>query len=241
MLKNVRCSILDGVGVKPVSKLKKVRHLKPMLSLSNIFDSENLSDFDSRIKRFLNLGLSQEIEYVIEPKIAGVSLSLIYEEGKLVRASTRGDGLEGEDVTKNALVISEIPKTLKSSASHWPDIMEVRGEIYITKDDFIGLNAQQENKNSKIFANPRNAAAGSLRQLNPEITMERPLKFFAYILPINGYFFSESRSIKSCLYGKGKSLSKDIYSTDHKGKRTGCLKMALLHSTFTINPRAKLI
>ena len=181
-LLNIDHSILDGVGVKPVSKLKKVRHLKPMLSLSNIFDSENLSDFDSRIKRFLNLGSSQEIEYVIEPKIDGVSLSLIYEEGKLVRASTRGDGLEGEDVTKNALVISEIPKTLKSSASHWPDIMEVRGEIYITKDDFLGLNAQQENKNSKIFANPRNAAAGSLRQLNPEITMERPLKFFAYSL-----------------------------------------------------------
>ena len=175
-------SLSQKVGAKPSSKFKKVSHQKAMLSLSNAFEENDLAEFDLRIKKFLNIDLKETLEYTVEPKIDGVSLSLLYEDGNLIRAATRGDGQEGEDVTQNALVIQEIPSKLNSSGVKIPQSFEVRGEVFITKHDFNLLNISQEKNNLKLFANPRNAAAGALRQLDSEITKKRPLKFYAYSL-----------------------------------------------------------
>ncbi|MDP2206752.1 MAG: NAD-dependent DNA ligase LigA [Alphaproteobacteria bacterium] len=167
------------VGAKPAAAFAKVRHRVPMLSLGNAFSGEDVADFVDRIRKFLNLSAAENLEILAEPKIDGLSCSLRYENGKLVQAATRGDGEEGEDVTANIMTVSDIPKTLQGSA---PDILEVRGEIYMTRADFDALNAAQAAAEDKIFANPRNAAAGSLRQLDPTITARRPLKFFGYAL-----------------------------------------------------------
>ena len=175
-------SLSQKVGAKPSSKFKKVSHQKAMLSLSNAFEENDLAEFDLRIKKFLNIDLKEPLEYTVEPKIDGVSLSLLYEDGNLIRAATRGDGQEGEDVTQNALVIQEIPSKLNFSGVKIPQSFEVRGEVFITKHDFNLLNISQEKNNLKLFANPRNAAAGALRQLDSEITKKRPLKFYAYSL-----------------------------------------------------------
>ena len=175
-------SLSQKVGAKPSSKFKKVSHQKAMLSLSNAFEENDLAEFDLRIKKFLNIDLKETLEYTVEPKIDGVSLSLLYEDGNLIRAATRGDGQEGEDVTQNALVIQEIPSKLNFSGVKIPQSFEVRGEVFITKHDFDVLNISQEKNNLKLFANPRNAAAGALRQLDSEITKKRPLKFYAYSL-----------------------------------------------------------
>jgi DNA ligase (NAD+) len=166
------------VGAAPVEAFGKVRHAVPMLSLGNAFADEEVADFAQRVRRFLGLGAEEPVEVVAEPKIDGLSISLTYENGRLVQAATRGDGVEGENVTGNVMTIKQVPKRLHGRGV--PDRIEVRGEIYLPHADFKKLNAEQAAAGAKVFANPRNAAAGSLRQLDPSITARRPLRFFAY-------------------------------------------------------------
>ena len=164
------------VGATPSSQFGKYRHHVPMLSLSNAFDDDDAMDFDLRVKRFLNLPADTDIAYSVEPKIDGLSISLRYEHGVLVAGVTRGDGIEGEDVTANIRTIADIPERLNNG----PAVAEIRGEIFMSKADFFALNDIQQNSNAKVFANPRNAAAGSLRQKDPAVTAARALRFFAY-------------------------------------------------------------
>jgi DNA ligase (NAD+) len=166
-----------GVGGPLAQKFAKIKHVVPMLSLGNVFDDAEVGDFVERVRRFLGLGADARLEITAEPKIDGLSCSIRYEKGAMVHAVTRGDGFEGEDVTANVKTIREIPRELRG---HPPDVLEVRGEIYMTRADFAALNTRQEAEGEKIFANPRNAAAGSLRQLDSSITERRPLHFFAY-------------------------------------------------------------
>jgi DNA ligase (NAD+) len=166
------------VGVAPSGKFRKVRHAVPMLSLDNAFAEQDVVDFVARIRRFLKLGEDETIAFSAEPKIDGLSMSLRYEDGDLVTAATRGDGAEGEDVTANIRTLKDVPQHLKGK--HIPKICEVRGEVYMTKADFLKLNERQKAADDTIFANPRNSAAGSLRQKDPAITASRPLGFFAY-------------------------------------------------------------
>ena len=164
------------LGASPTSALAKVAHARPMLSLDNAFSEEDVCDFVGRVRRFLNLPDSEPVALTAEPKIDGVSCSLRYERGRLVLAATRGDGTVGEDVTPNARTIRDIPQAIKGA----PDVLEVRGEVYMSKADFAALNARQDASGGKIFANPRNAAAGSLRQKDPSVTAARPLRFLAH-------------------------------------------------------------
>jgi DNA ligase (NAD+) len=166
------------VGAAPTQGFRKVRHAVPMLSLGNAFDPEDVTDFVDRIRRFLGLAADSEIKFVAEPKIDGLSCSLTYEKGELKLAATRGDGEEGEDVTANARQVGDIPNKLKGN--DWPDVVEVRGEVYMERAAFAAMNAKREAAGQPLFANPRNAAAGSLRQLDPKITADRPVRFFAY-------------------------------------------------------------
>ncbi|MFK7937844.1 MAG: NAD-dependent DNA ligase LigA [Roseovarius sp.] len=166
----------EQVGAAPADGFSKVTHSQRMLSLSNAFDAEDIADFDDRIRRYLGLDADVPLAYTTEPKIDGLSLSLRYEHGQLVQAATRGDGALGENVTANARTIADVPQSLNGA----PDLLEVRGEVYMSHPDFDALNARQTEKSDKLFANPRNAAAGSLRQLDATITKSRPLKFFAY-------------------------------------------------------------
>ena len=166
----------EKIGSLPSETFSKIKHSKKMFSLANAFKNSDLYDFDEQVRRFLNFGVADPLEYTVEPKIDGLSLSLRYEKGKLVFAATRGDGTTGENVTANALRIFDIPRNLSTKI----DILEVRGEVYMEHKDFETLNQNQGFLGKKIFANPRNAAAGSLRQLDPVITAERPLKFLAY-------------------------------------------------------------
>jgi DNA ligase (NAD+) len=166
------------VGAAPARGFAKIRHAVPMLSLDNAFADEDVSDFVGRIRRFLKLSEDEKITFSAEPKIDGLSMSLRYEDGELVTAATRGDGSEGEDVTANIRTIKQVPQQLKGK--HIPKICEVRGEVYMTKSDFLKLNERQKAAGDTIFANPRNSAAGSLRQKDPGITASRPLGFFAY-------------------------------------------------------------
>ena len=167
-----------SVGAAPAAGFAKVTHRLPMLSLSNAFTAEDVADFLGRIRRFLGLEESEAVDVVAEAKIDGLSMSLLYEDGRLVTAATRGDGAVGEDVTANVRTIKGLPETLKGAA---PKVIEVRGEVFMRRDDFHALNARlAEAEKAKTFKNPRNAAAGSLRQKDPRITAERPLHFLAY-------------------------------------------------------------
>ncbi len=166
----------EQVGAEPAEGFAKVRHARPMLSLENAFAEDEVAAFDERVRRFLGLGPDAALAYTAEPKIDGLSLSLRYEYGRLAQAATRGDGETGENVTANARTINDIPSRLAGA----PDVLEVRGEVYMSHPDFAALNARQAEVGGRTFANPRNAAAGSLRQLDPEITRARPLRFFAY-------------------------------------------------------------
>jgi DNA ligase (NAD+) len=173
----------ETVGAAPAGTFGKVKHLKPMLSLANIFSDEDVTDFIASVRRFLKLAADEEVAVTAEPKIDGLSCSLLYEDGVLTRAATRGDGAVGEDVTANVRTLKDVPETLKGPKvkdGGIPKRIEVRGEIYMTMGDFEKFQAREEAEGRKVPANPRNAAAGSLRQKNPEITRGRPLKFFAY-------------------------------------------------------------
>jgi DNA ligase (NAD+) len=166
----------EQVGGALAEGFGKVQHAIRMLSLGNAFDDEDVQEFDQRVRKYLGLASDAALTYTAEPKIDGLSLSLRYENGALVQAATRGDGSIGENVTANARTISDIPTQLDGA----PDVLEVRGEVYMSHADFAALNARQAAADQKIFANPRNAAAGSLRQLDAQITKDRPLRFFAY-------------------------------------------------------------
>jgi DNA ligase (NAD+) len=166
------------VGAAPTGRFKKIRHAVPMLSLDNAFADEDVIDFVARIRRFLRLGDGDPIAFSAEPKIDGLSMSLRYEHGELATAATRGNGTEGEDVTANIRTLEDVPKKLR--ARRVPAVCEVRGEVYMTKGAFLELNARQKAAGEQVFANPRNSAAGSLRQKDPAITAARPLGFFAY-------------------------------------------------------------
>jgi len=166
------------IGAQPSGRFAKVRHAVPMLSLDNAFAEQDVVDFVARISRFLKLGEDDEIAFSAEPKIDGLSMSLRYEDGELVTAATRGDGAVGEDVTANIRTLEDVPQKLKGR--NVPEICEVRGEVYMTKQAFLALNERQKAAGDTIFANPRNSAAGSLRQKDAKITASRPLGFFAY-------------------------------------------------------------
>ncbi|MGB0687373.1 MAG: NAD-dependent DNA ligase LigA [Paracoccaceae bacterium] len=166
----------DQIGAAAAEGFGKITHALPMLSLGNAFDTADVEDFEDRILRYLGINNKIKLAYTAEPKIDGLSLSLRYERGRLVQAATRGDGQVGESVTENARTITDIPQIIEGA----PDVLEVRGEVYMRHSDFQALNARQAEKGAKLFANPRNAAAGSLRQLDAAITKARPLRFFAY-------------------------------------------------------------
>jgi DNA ligase (NAD+) len=171
-------SLTQRVGVAPSARFAKARHAVPMLSLDNAFGEDDVRDFVGRIRRFLRLADDEEIAFSAEPKIDGLSMSLRYDKGVLVTGATRGDGYEGEDVTANVKTLEDIPQRLKATSI--PAVCEVRGEVYMTKHAFLALNKRQADVGGQIFANPRNSAAGSLRQKDPSITASRPLGFFAY-------------------------------------------------------------
>ena len=166
------------VGAQPASKFAKVRHAVPMLSLGNAFNDDEVREFAQRVRRFLRLPDDDKVAFTAEPKIDGLSCTLRYEGGRLLRAATRGDGAEGEEVTPNVRTLSDIPHELRGKGV--PAVCEVRGEVYMTKSAFLALNERQKAAGRQVFANPRNSAAGSLRQLDPSITASRPLGFFAY-------------------------------------------------------------
>src|SRR5579864_6937017 len=171
-------SLTQRVGAAPSARFAKVRHAVPMLSLDNAFAEDDVRDFVGRIRRFLRLPDDEDIVFSAEPKIDGLSMSLRYENGALVTGATRGDGSVGEDVTANVKTLEDIPKRLKGK--NVPAVCEVRGEVYMTKHAFLALNKRQAESGGQVFANPRNSAAGSLRQKDPAITASRPLGFFAY-------------------------------------------------------------
>ena len=172
------------IGAAPAAGFAKVTHAKPMLSLGNAFEEEDVRAFFASVRNFFRRPEDLKrvdpatIEVAAEPKIDGLSCSLRYERGKLVLAATRGDGVTGEDVTANIKTLKTVPQQMKGRI--WPDRIEIRGEVYMERPGFFALNAEREKAGEPIFANPRNAAAGSLRQLDPGITATRPLKFFAY-------------------------------------------------------------
>jgi DNA ligase (NAD+) len=169
----------DRVGVAPSGPFGKVEHSVPMLSLGNAFDAGDVDDFVARIRRFLNWPEEETLAFTSEPKIDGLSASLRYEKGVFVRGATRGDGRVGEDITANLRTLDDVPEHLPDGA---PEVLEVRGEVYMGHQDFAALNERQAAAGGKIFANPRNAAAGSLRQIDSTITAKRPLRFFCLCL-----------------------------------------------------------
>lgn len=179
------------VGATPSAQFSEVRHGVPMLSLDNAFAESDVADFIARIRRFLKLAADAPVAFVAEPKIDGLSASLRYEKGVLVQGATRGDGRSGEDITANLRTLGDIPQRLKGSG--WPDVIEVRGEVYAPTDGFEAFNAAAEAEGRRTYANPRNFAAGSLRQIDPAVTAARPLKFFAYAWGLVSAPFAETQ------------------------------------------------
>src|SRR5688500_8621529 len=171
-------SLTLKVGSAPIGRFAKVRHAVPMLSLDNAFSEDDVTRFVERIRRFLKLDAEEPLVFTAEPKIDGLSMTLRYQDGKLTNGATRGDGAEGEDVTANIRTLKDVPHALKGKDS--PAVVEVRGEVYMTKADFLALNERQKAAGHELYVNPRNTAAGSLRQKDPGITASRPLRFFAY-------------------------------------------------------------
>lgn len=196
----------NTVGAAPTSGFAKVKHARPMLSLDNAFGADDLKDFIDRVRRFLGLGEEDDVVLVAEPKIDGLSASLRYEEGVFVVGATRGDGEVGEDITRNLRTIGDIPERLEGKG--WPDVFEVRGEVYMAKADFEALNRAQEAAGDRLFANPRNAAAGSLRQLDASITEARPLRFFAYAWGETGGLPADThKAVLDCLENWGFTVN----------------------------------
>ncbi|MEI6438855.1 MAG: NAD-dependent DNA ligase LigA [Alphaproteobacteria bacterium] len=179
------------VGAARAEQFSPVEHGAPMLSLDNAFSTEDAQEFDARIRRFLMLG-DEVVAYTAEPKIDGLSASIRYEKGILIQGATRGDGRVGEDVTENLRTIADIPKRL--SGTGWPEVIEIRGEVYLGHEEFAALNAAAEAAGQKSYANPRNAAAGSLRQIDSRITAQRPLRFFAYAWGLHASPFAETQA-----------------------------------------------
>lgn len=207
------------VGAAPAQGFRKVRHAQPMLSLDNAFDDEDVTAFHGRIRRFLGLDGDTMIDIVAEPKIDGLSAALLYEDGELVRGATRGDGETGEDVTNNLRVTGDVPYRL--SGRGVPERLEVRGEVYMQREDFLALNRAQESAERQVFANPRNAAAGSLRQLDPGITETRPIRFF-------GYAWGEvSASIADTLWEARQRLAEWGFTLNEPARRCETLEAAL--------------
>src|ERR1044072_1266820 len=171
-------SLTLKVGAAPTGRFAKIRHSVPMLSLDNAFTQEDVTRFVDRIRRFLKLDAGEPLAFTAEPKIDGLSMSLRYEQGKLVNAATRGDGTVGEDVTANIRTLKDVPQAL--NRKDIPDVGEVRGEVYMGKADFGALSERQKAGGKELYVNPRNTAAGSLRQKDATITASRPLRFFAY-------------------------------------------------------------
>ncbi|MFS2010741.1 NAD-dependent DNA ligase LigA [Azospirillum sp. CT11-132] len=204
------------VGAAPAAGFGKVRHAVPMLSLGNAFAPEDVAEFDARVRRFLGLSDDAPLTFVAEPKIDGLSCSLRYERGELVLAATRGDGAEGENVTANVRTIRDVPHRLPAP---FPEVLEVRGEVYMNRDDFLAMNAARAEKGEQLFANPRNAAAGSLRQLDPSITAARPLCFFGYALGEVSEPIAETQwGIRERLKGWGFQLNRPAELCDGKDK-----------------------
>ena len=210
----------EKVGAAPARGFRKVRHNVPMLSLSNVFSEEDYFDFCARVKRFLRLSDEEPLALVAEPKIDGLSCTLRYEGRELVLAATRGDGQEGEDITANVRTIMDVPKDLPPEA---PEKLEVRGEIYMRRSDFIALNKAQETRGKQIFANPRNAAAGSVRQLDPSVTAARPLRFFGYAVADSSPFKTQAE-IRQKLQVWGFALPEPSYAGDDPDGPLACYR-----------------
>lgn len=219
------------VGVKPSKGFKKIKHSIPMLSLGNVFNEEELEDFLNRIKRFLGMEEDKKIEITAEPKIDGLSCSIRYEKGVLIHASTRGDGFEGEDITLNVKTIKDVPHKIEGDV---PEVLEVRGEVYMRRDDFIELNNRQKALGKQVFANPRNAAAGSLRQLDASITAQRPLYFFGYALG------EVSENISDTQWGIRKRLSEWGFTEANPSALCGTSKDIIKYFTMIEEERADL-
>lgn len=225
-------SLTQKVGARPTDKFAKVRHRVPMLSLANGFSDDNVLEFVERIRRFLNLGPEAPLVFTAEPKIDGLSLSLRYEGGRLVTAATRGDGAEGEDVTANARTVADIPQALQGPGV--PEVCEVRGEVYLSHADFAGINERQAAAGRPLFANPRNAAAGSLRQLDPSVTAARPLRFFAYA------WGEMSAMPASTQYDMVQAFARWGFKTNPHMQRCGTAEELLAHYRFLETDRANL-
>lgn len=220
------------VGAAPAQGFRKVRHAQPMLSLDNAFDDEDVADFYGRIQRFLGLDANVAIDIVAEPKIDGLSAALLYENGELVRGATRGDGETGEDVTNNLRVTGDVPQRL--NGREVPERLEVRGEVYMRREDFLALNEAQTSREKQAFANPRNAAAGSLRQLDPGITEIRPIRFFGYAWGV------VSAPVADSLWEARQRLAEWGFTLNEPARRCESLEAVLEHYRILEEARATL-